>query len=60
MITEETVFVLGAGASCPYGYPSGAHSAGKIGSDFGLFVSKFFAISQGCQSHLSSKVSGKI
>lgn len=24
MITKKTVFVLGAGASCPYGYPSGA------------------------------------
>ena len=23
MIIEPTVFVLGAGASCPYGYPSG-------------------------------------
>ncbi|HUU18459.1 MAG TPA: hypothetical protein VMW72_15015 [Sedimentisphaerales bacterium] len=25
MIDKRTVFVLGAGASCPYGYPSGAH-----------------------------------
>ncbi len=24
MITEKTVFILGAGASCPYGFPSGA------------------------------------
>lgn len=23
MITEKTVFILGAGASCPYGYPTG-------------------------------------
>jgi len=25
MKNKKTVFVLGAGASCPYGYPSGAH-----------------------------------
>lgn len=25
MIDKKTVFILGAGASCPYGYPSGAH-----------------------------------
>ena len=24
MITEKPVFILGAGASCPYGFPSGA------------------------------------
>lgn len=23
MITENTVFILGAGGSCPYGYPTG-------------------------------------
>jgi hypothetical protein len=25
MLNRKTVFILGAGASCPYGYPSGAH-----------------------------------
>jgi len=37
MIAEKTVFILGAGASCPYGFPSGArlrklicHNAGFI------------------------------
>jgi hypothetical protein len=25
MLDKKTVFILGAGASCPYGYPSGAH-----------------------------------
>jgi len=24
MITQQTVFILGAGASAPYGYPTGA------------------------------------
>ncbi|OHB59734.1 MAG: hypothetical protein A2167_07615 [Planctomycetes bacterium RBG_13_46_10] len=27
---KKTVFVLGAGASCPYGYPSGAHLRSRI------------------------------
>ena len=30
MIDKRTVFVLGAGASCPYGYPSGAHLRERI------------------------------
>lgn len=30
MITEKTVFILGAGASCPYGFPSGAQLREKI------------------------------
>jgi len=25
MIDKKTLFILGAGASCPYGYPSGSH-----------------------------------
>jgi len=34
MISEPTVFVLGAGASCPYGYPSGIKLRGDIISNF--------------------------
>lgn len=30
MIDKKTVFVLGAGASCPYGYPSGARLRERI------------------------------
>ncbi len=34
MIEKRTVFVLGAGASCPYGYPSGAQLRKRICLDF--------------------------
>jgi len=34
MIDKRTVFVLGAGASCPYGYPSGAQLRKRICLDF--------------------------
>ena len=34
MIENKTVFVLGAGASCPYGYPSGKDLRKEIISDF--------------------------
>jgi len=34
MITEPTVFILGAGASCPYGYPSGTKLREQILSSF--------------------------
>ena len=34
MISEPTVFVLGAGASCPYGYPSGKELREDIISSF--------------------------
>lgn len=30
MINEKTVFVLGAGASCPYGYPSGSRLRQRV------------------------------
>jgi len=30
MTDKKTVFVLGAGASCPYGYPSGSHLRERI------------------------------
>ena len=30
MIDKKTVFILGAGASCPYGYPSGSHLRKRI------------------------------
>lgn len=36
MINKKTVFVLGAGASCPYGYPSGAHLRKLICLDDGF------------------------
>jgi len=35
MIENKTVFVLGAGASCPYGYPSGKELRKGICSQFG-------------------------
>jgi len=34
MITEETVFILGAGASAPYGYPTGKELRRQICKDF--------------------------
>ena len=34
MIDKKTVFILGAGASCPYGYPSGAQLRKEICLDF--------------------------
>jgi hypothetical protein len=33
MIGQDTVFILGAGASCPYGFPDGAQLAQKICSN---------------------------
>jgi hypothetical protein len=30
MVTKKTVFILGAGASCPYGYPSGARLRQRV------------------------------
>lgn len=39
MIDKRTVFVLGAGASCPYGYPSGAHLRKHICLSQGLWQS---------------------
>lgn len=30
MLDKKTVFILGAGASCPYGYPSGGHLRRRI------------------------------
>ena len=30
MINKKTVFVLGAGASCPYGYPSGPELVRRV------------------------------
>ncbi len=37
MINKKTVFVLGAGASCPYGYPSGACLRELICFDGGFY-----------------------
>jgi hypothetical protein len=34
MITEKTVFILGAGASCPYGFPTGATLRKEICDNF--------------------------
>ena len=36
MINKKTVFVLGAGASCPYGYPSGARLRERICLPYGF------------------------
>lgn len=41
MIDKRTVFVLGAGASCPYGYPSGARLRELICYDGGSFKGGF-------------------
>jgi len=38
MIDKKTVFVLGAGASCPYGYPSGAVLRKQICLDFKKYI----------------------
>jgi len=42
MIEEETVFILGAGASCPYGYPSGRELRQEICSSFVSDSSAYF------------------
>ena len=34
MIMEKTVFILGAGASCPYGYPDGKKLRTEIIQNF--------------------------
>jgi hypothetical protein len=39
MIDKKTVFILGAGASCPYGYPSGARLRELICFDGGFWQS---------------------
>jgi len=39
LIDRKTVFVLGAGGSCPYGYPSGAHLRKRICLFQGLWQS---------------------
>jgi len=38
LIDKKTVFVLGAGASCPYGYPSGAILRKEICLDFKKYI----------------------
>jgi hypothetical protein len=45
MIEKRTVFVLGAGASCPYGYPSGAQLRRQIcleGGDYLNYLNKAY------------------
>jgi len=42
MIEEETVFILGAGASCPYGYPDGKELREQICSSFVTDSQAFF------------------
>jgi hypothetical protein len=54
MINKRTVFVLGAGASCPYGYPSGACLRELICFDGGFQKSYFDYLNLG-QSDQSAK-----
>ena len=42
MIKEETVFILGAGASCPYGYPDGKELREQICSNFARESKTYF------------------
>lgn len=42
MITEKTLFILGAGASCPYNYPSGKKLRYKICFEFVADYDKYF------------------
>ncbi|MGB8227311.1 MAG: hypothetical protein WCE45_10690 [Sedimentisphaerales bacterium] len=41
MITEKTVFILGAGASCPYGFPSGTQLREDICFKFEEIYSRY-------------------
>jgi hypothetical protein len=50
MKDKKTVFVLGAGASCPYGYPSGAQLRRQICLDFQRKYSEYFKPNQPNQS----------
>jgi len=40
MLDKKTVFILGAGASCPYGYPSGEHLRRRICLPTSMLVEK--------------------
>lgn len=42
MITENTVFILGAGASCPYGYPDGKELRKQICESFVNDSNRYF------------------
>jgi alkyl hydroperoxide reductase subunit AhpC len=55
MITEKTVFILGAGASCPYGFPSGAQLRKEICFDFPDKYSRFLI---NVNSHDNLRVEG--
>jgi len=54
MIKKRTVFVLGAGASCPYGYPSGACLREIICFDGG-FRDSYFSYLQDRRLNLNDK-----
>jgi hypothetical protein len=52
MIKEPTVFILGAGASCPYGYPSGRELRQQI---IGLFPNDFKVFIEPLEERIGSR-----
>ena len=42
MIEEDTVFILGAGASCPYGFPDGKKLRSEIFDRFERDFNTYF------------------
>jgi len=53
MIKEPTVFILGAGASCPYGYPTGPELREQICSSFVQDVNAYFEQEKSVDSYIS-------
>jgi hypothetical protein len=53
MITEETVFILGAGASCPYRYPDGKGLRKEIYESFVRDSNAYFAQHEKIRSRLA-------
>jgi hypothetical protein len=54
MIDKRTVFVLGAGASCPYGYPSGAQLRKQIcleKDDYREYLNTYYRYPDDAKSH---------
>jgi len=45
MITEDTVFILGAGASFPYGYPTGQGLRIQLCKEFPIQFSRIVELS---------------
>ena len=58
MISDETVFILGAGASVPYGYPTGSELRDDICLNFKTDMSNLFQRSKGDYLELGDLMEG--